>query len=405
MRGTVTVSARRPTVQWAKRMRLLSAFLLMMISGLVWNSFGLFLVSLEAEFGWSRASISGAYGAFALVNAVTAPLFGYLLGRYDSRRLLTAAALVLAIAFALTSRVETVLQFWLIFGVLAGLGTHCTSSYAIFTVLAGRFRERPATAMSIADAGSGLAAFLGIPVIHWLIVNLGWREAYLLLGVVIGLVAVPLHLLALDRIRKVPKTEGLRRSRGRLLPIPVFAALIVSYFCGSAVYHGLLTQQIALFEERGVADDLSVWLAAVAGLVVFAWRLLSGWLCDLWGPGRVMAIAAVGAAVTFLNLVLVVSTDNGTMLLIYPLMLGIGFGGQQVLLANGVRMVVSLAALAGILSICRFASGAGMAGGPILAGFLHDLTGGYALALVVLAILTIAHFASFAAVTFARREP
>ena len=67
---------RRVQVQWAKRVRLASAFLLMMVSGLVWNSFGLFLVALEADFHWSRAAISGAFGAFALINAITAPFFG-----------------------------------------------------------------------------------------------------------------------------------------------------------------------------------------------------------------------------------------------------------------------------------------------------------------------------------------
>lgn len=135
----------------------------MMVSGLVWNSFALFLVAVEGEFHWSRASISGAYGAFALINAVSAPFFGYLLGRWNSRMLLAAAALLLGIAFLLTAKVTTIWQFWLNFGLIGGLGTHCTSSYAIFAVLAGRFRRRPATAMAIADAGSGLAAFSTFP--------------------------------------------------------------------------------------------------------------------------------------------------------------------------------------------------------------------------------------------------
>ncbi len=392
------VSARRTQVRLAKRIRLAAAFLLMIVSGLVWNSFGLFLVALEAEFHWSRGAISGAYGVFALVNAVTAPFFGRLLGRHDSRILLAGAALLLGIAYALTATVGSLAQFWLIFGVLAGLGTHCTSSYAIFAVLAGRFRQRPATAMSFADAGSGLAAFLGIPIIHWIIQAFGWRGAYLALGVVIVLVSVPLHLFVLDRVKAAPKPQA-GRSGLPALPFYVLAALIISYFCGSAVYHGLLTQQIALFDERDIGEESAVWLAAVAGLVVFLWRLLSGWFCDLWGPNRVMLLAAIAAAVTFATLILVVAADSNTMLLIYPLMLGIGFGGQQVLLANGARLIVSLSSLAGLLGLCRFASGAGMAAGPVLAGYLHDVTGGYGLAILVLGSMALLHFASFAIVT------
>ena len=391
--GRNEASVRRVQVQWAKRVRLASAFLLMMVSGLVWNSFGLFLVALEADFHWSRAAISGAFGAFALVNAITAPFFGYLLGRHDSRPLLAAAALILAIAYGLTAAVHSIWQFWLTFGILAGLGTHCTSSYAVFTVLAGRFRRRPATAMAIADAGSGLAAFLGLPLIHLLIENFGWRSAYLTIAITIAMIGIPLHLFMMDRIR------GTRdASSPKLVSGPSFyllAALIISYFCGSAVYQGLLTQQIALFDEQNIGEDKAVWLAAVAGLVVFLWRLASGWICDLWGPGRTMAIAAVGAVFTFVTLALVLGSDSTTMLIIYPLVLGVAFGGQQVLLANGARLIVSLTALAGVLGICRFASGTGMASGPLIASSLYDLTGGYALAVFALAVLALAHFVSF----------
>lgn len=63
-------------------------------------------------------------------------------------------------------------------------------------------------------------------------------------------------------------------------------ALVISYFCGSAAYRGLTTRQIALFEDNSVNGETAVRIAAVAGPVVFVWRLLSGWLCDLRGSGR-----------------------------------------------------------------------------------------------------------------------
>lgn len=391
---------RSKQVRLAKRTRLAAAFLLMMVSGLVWNSFALFLVAVEGEFHWSRASISGAYGAFALINAVSAPFFGYLLGRWNSRMLLAGAALLLGIAFLLTAKITTIWQFWLTFGLIGGLGTHCTSSYAVFAVLAGRFRRRPATAMAIADAGSGLAAFLGLPVINWVINDFGWRFTYSALGIVMVIVAVPLHLLVLDRVKTVPRTTatgGVARLGGFLLP-----ALIVSYFCGSAAYHGLLTQQIALFDEHGINENTAVWIAAVAGLVIFLWRLLSGWLCDVWGPQQVMGIAGLAAIVTFAALALILAAGNPIVLFIYPLVLGIAFGGQQVLLANAARLAVQLSALTGILGICRFAAGAGMASGPVIAGYLHDWTAGYGVSVVIIALLAALHFLSFAAVRQSR---
>lgn len=387
---------RRRTVRLAKQVRLAAAFLLMMVSGLVWSSFALFLVALEGEFHWSRASISAAYGAFALVNAVSAPLFGYLLGRCNSRFLLTGAAILLGTAFLLTAHVSTIGQFWLTFGLIGGLGTHCTSSYAIFAVLAGRFRKRPATAMAVADAGSGLAAFLGLPVMSWMIDDFGWRFTYSALGMVLMTVAVPLHLFVIDRVKSASGAGGRYGMAG--LGWLTVLALVISYFCGSAAYHGLMTQQIALFEDNSVNGETAVWIAAVAGLVVFIWRLLSGWLCDIWGSGPVMWLAALAGLLTFGMLVAILVTANVAALFVYPLVLGIAFGGQQVLLANRVRLVVALSALSAVLGVCRLASGAGMAAGPVIAGSLHDLAGGYGAAIVVIAGLALLHFITFAAI-------
>ena len=387
---------RRRNVRLAKQVRLAAAFLLMMVSGLVWNSFALFLVALEGEFQWSRASISGAYGAFALINAVSAPFFGYLLGRYNSRILLAGAAMLLGTAFLLTAHVSTIGQFWLTFGLVGGLGTHCTSSYAIFAVLAGRFRRRPATAMAIADAGSGLAAFLGLPVMSWMINDFGWSFTYSSLGVVLMGVADPLHLFVIDRVKSASGTGGKYGMAG--LGGVTILAIVVSYFCGSAAYHGLMTQQIALFEDNNISGETAVWIAAIAGLIIFVWRLLSGWLCDLWGSGPVMGLAALAGMLTFGMLVTILITANVAALFIYPLVLGIAFGGQQVLLANRARLVVALSALSGVLGVCRLASGAGMAAGPVLAGSLHDWAGGYGAAIAVIAGLALLHFTAFAAI-------
>jgi MFS family permease len=387
------LKARSSRVRLAKRFRLAAAFILMAISGLVWTSFSIFLVAIEQEFNWSRAEISGAFSVFALTNALTAPAFGYALGRWDSRRLLAGASLILGLALCGATAVGTADAYWMVFGVIGGLGSHCTSSYAIFAVLAGRFRERPATAMAIADAGSGFATFLGLPLIHWIIVDFGWRTAYLMLGGSVALIGGCLHLLALDRVRQTQPHTNTKLSAK--VPLAALLALAGSYFCGSAAYQGLLTQQIALLDQYGVTESLAVWIAAIAGLILFVWRLWSGHLCDLWGLRLVMRIAAAGMIVTFASLVFGIASASIGVLLIFPLTLGIAFGGQQVLLAAGARHIVPAASLASILGVCRLASGIGMATGPLLAGYAYDMTGQYRLPIILLAVISLGHIAGY----------
>lgn len=387
------LKARSHRVRLAKRIRLSSAFVLMAISGLVWTSFSLFLVALEGEFHWSRAEISGAFSVFALINALTAPAFGYALGRWDSRQLLAVASLVLGLALFGVTLVESPVAYWIVFGVIGGIGSHCTSSYAVFAVLAGRFRERPATAMAIADAGSGLATFLGLPLIHWAIAELGWRVAYLALGSSVALIGGALHLLAMDPVRRRPQQQIAGPS---IQPPPVaLLALAAAYFCGSAAYQGLTTQQIALLDHYGLAESLAVWGVALAGLILFVWRLWSGYLCDRWGPGKVMIIAAAGAVATFASVAIGEALAAPGALLVLPMAVGIAFGGQQVLLAASARLMTHPASLASVLGFCRMASGVGMAAGPLLAGYAYDRTGQYGWPIGLLAVISLGHVAAY----------
>ncbi len=375
----------------------MAAFTLMAASGLVWNSFGLFLVAIETEQGWSRAAVSAAFGAFALANAVSAPMLGYAMGQRDSRHLLAGLAVLLGLALAGSALTSCIEAFWLIFGIVGGAGSHCFSSYAIFTVLARRFRDRPAIAMAIADAGSGLGAFLGLPLIHWTLTEVGWRCGYMILGVVVAVLGVWLHLKLLDPIRRLPTgpEDPSRAGFGRVILNTTLLALALSYFCGSAAYQGLLTQQIALFAENGIASGDAVWLTAWAGLVVFAWRLASGWLSDVWSLAGVMALAALAAVATFAALAMVVAQGPAAALLIYPLTMGLAFGGTQVLLATGAHRIAMPQDFPVVLGFCRLASGIGMASGPVAAGFIHDVTHTYTGAIGLLIGLTTIHFAAF----------
>ncbi len=392
--GPAGLKARSHRVRLAKRTRLASAFVLMALSGLVWTSFSLFLVALEGEFHWSRAEISGAFSVFALTNALTAPAFGYALGQWDSRRLLAAASLVLGLALFGVTLVGSPAAYWMVFGVIGGIGSHCTSSYAVFAVLAGRFRERPATAMAIADAGSGLATFLGLPLIYWVIVELGWRVAYLILGSSVALIGGALHLLAMDPVRRTHRQQGAGPSVQ--LPLAPLVALAAAYFCGSAAYQGLTTQQIALLDHYGVVESLAVWAVALAGLVLFVWRLWSGHLCDRWGPGKVMMIAAAGVVTTFASVAIGEALVAPGALLVLPIAVGIAFGGQQVLLAASAQLMTHPASLASVLGFCRMASGVGMAAGPLLAGYAYDRTGQYGWPIGLLAVISFGHLAAYA---------
>lgn len=354
-------------------MRVAGCFLLLAVSGLIWTSFGVFLVPLQNELGAGRGEISAAFSIFALANAVSAPAVGHAMRRWDSRCVLAALAILFGCAIIASAFIESVLGYCLVFGVIGGVGAQSVSSFAVFAILARRVRRRPASAMSVADAGSGLATLLGLPLVQAIIDAFGWRAAYLSLGIIILVSTVALHLLLLDPVARPPKRHNSPAS-SQSRPTGAVLFLAGSFFFGSAAYHGLMTQQIALLHDQGVTASTAVWFAAAGGGSVFAWRLLSGYLVDRLGPTQVMAIAGAAIVLTFGALILALAEPRSVTLLAYPLFMGIGFGGQQVILAIALRNIVRVADFAVQLSYCRLASGLGMAAGPFAAGLVSDGT-------------------------------
>ncbi len=319
---------------------------------------------------------------------------------WGSRRVLALLAVLLGGSLVATAFVDSIAAYWLVFGVFGGIGSQSVSSFAVFAILARRVRQRPASAMSVADAGSGMATLLGLPLVQAVIDAFGWRVAYGALGVIVLLAGATLHLLLLDPVARPParRSDAARRSRGSPASRAVYL-LAASFFCGSAAYHGLMTQQIALLHDEGMAASVAVWFAAAAGGSVFVWRLLSGYLVDLMGPNRVMVIACIAIAATFAGLTVALSTQGVGALLIYPLVMGIGFGGQQVVLAIALRRIVPPLDFAVQFSYCRLASGLGMAAGPLGAGYVSDAAGSPAPTVVMLAALAAAHCFFYATAT------
>ncbi|MCI5076563.1 MFS transporter [Oricola sp.] len=370
----------------------------MAISGLIWSSFGVFLVALQKEFGWSRGEISTAFAIFALANAISAPFLGHVMRIWDSRRIMGALALLLGGTLCGTALfVNGIAGYWLIFGLLGGVGAQCVSSFAVFAILARRIRTRLATSMSIADAGSGLATLLGLPLIQAVIEVHGWRAAYAVLGLLVILLVAAIHLLIFDAVRLDQRRSAHRSEVALSLSRRIragqwrLAVMCLAFFFGSASYHGLLTQQIAIFDAEGIAPDRAVWIASFGGGVIFLWRLGSGWLCDVVGVGRVITAATLAVGLTYVGMGFVMTGSQGFALVLYPLALGVGFGGQQVIMATAMRGLSPCADFPVNLGYGRLASGLGMAAGPPAAGLVYDFSGSTLAVVSLLAVASTAH--------------
>jgi MFS family permease len=103
---------------------------------------GVLMISLEGEFGWSRAVISGAVAINIALFGLIGPFAASVMDRWGLRRVVLAAIALLGIAVALTTRMQSQWHLTLLWGVLVGTGTGVTSMVLAAIVANRWFDER-----------------------------------------------------------------------------------------------------------------------------------------------------------------------------------------------------------------------------------------------------------------------
>ena len=75
------------------------------------------ILPLEAEFGWSRATIATAASINLLLVGMMAPLGGYLMDRFGPRRMILTSLTLLVIGILSTTQMQSLWQLVLFWGV------------------------------------------------------------------------------------------------------------------------------------------------------------------------------------------------------------------------------------------------------------------------------------------------
>jgi len=158
------------------------------------NSFSVFYVPILDEFGWTRASTAGIFSVNAIAYGMTGPFAGALVDRFRPKRLFLTGGTILALATALCSRAHTIYHFYILFGLAGAIGTSLIAYPASAPVLARWFVRRRGMAFGILTSGSGIS-FVMIPLVQYLINQVGWRTSFLWFGIIIGAILLPLVAL------------------------------------------------------------------------------------------------------------------------------------------------------------------------------------------------------------------
>src|SRR5215467_566563 len=170
------------------------------------HAVGPFLKPIVADLGIDRASFSAVIALSLFLYGVFMPIAGMALDRFNVRAVTSLGTVMLALSLVLTAMVHNFWQFAVVYGVLVPIGLAGTGPVIASGVVARWFNKRRGTALSVLGSASMTGMSLLVPAVTWLILNAGWRTTYILIG--LGVLVLTLPLCALV-VRDSPESVGL----------------------------------------------------------------------------------------------------------------------------------------------------------------------------------------------------
>ncbi len=339
-------------------------------------SFGAFFESMSEEFDAAAGATAVIFGittfSFFWLSMVT----GRMADRFGPRVVLAVGAVAMFAGLMLTSRVDSLGVGYVTYGAGVGVAAACGYVPMVATV-GGWFVRQRALAVGLAVAGIGVGTLVLSPLSAWMIDRYGWRDTYVVFA--IGGAAVLLACIPL--VDRPPGDGSPQPSRfADALRSPVFRQVHLSALAlGLALFVPFVfVGQYA--KEQGIdAVQAAVLVGVLGGSSVLS-RIGFGTLVQRFGSFRLYRACFVIHGISFL--VWLVAGSSYALLVLFVLVLGVGYGGFVALSPILISDRMGVAGLGSILGVLYTAPGLGGLIGPPAAGWVIDRTGTYRWAIV-----------------------
>ena len=355
---------------------------------------GLFVGPMGSELGITRAVFGWAVAARQLMSAAASPVLGQVVDRRGARPALLVGALLSCLAIGSLWRAESGWHLVVAFAVVGVGGIATPASITVTTPAAKWFVARRGRAMAWVALGLPLGAAVTIPFTEFLIGRYGWRTAWLCLS----LVAVAIIMPAAALVRRSPEDMGLVPDGDDAAAValtreavqadaveaqwtaqqarrnPTFWRLTLIFGVLMFAQTSVGTHRIPNFVDQGIDSGLIATATSLDALAALLSTMLFGRIVTRFATRHVGAVSFLIMAA---GVLLTILTETAPLMFVSMIVFGFGIGGLLVMQnlvwadyfgrANLGTIRGSSMPLMLVLS----------AAGPVLAGYVRDVTGSY----------------------------
>lgn len=277
----------------------------------VWGP-SVFVTPMSEELGWSRSAFFGAFTVRALVAGALAPVLGPLQDTQNGPRLLMiVSAVTLGGSLVLLRYVDNLWFFYLVFGGLGAISSVALGGMVTNAIVPKWFIRKRGRAMGLASIGTAMGPLLFPISVQAIVSTVGWRDGWLVLGLVTLAVLIPLSFL----IRTKPEDMGLipdgeesmstgvmkttippiseeSYSRREAIGTPTFWLLAISFSLATLSMGGFFANWLPYFQDIGFTAAVGSLAAVAYGIGSISVRLVWGLLSERYSVRHLLVIQA-----------------------------------------------------------------------------------------------------------------
>ncbi|MDO6705471.1 OFA family MFS transporter [Photobacterium sp. 1_MG-2023] len=369
---------------------LLAGFCINLCMGILY-AWSVFKKALVVDLGWSNADASLPYTVAIITFSLSLLMAGILQDKIGPRKVLLLGTTMVGLGMMISSFATTPLMLVLTFGVLTGCGIGF--GYACLSPSAMKWFHPSKKGMvnGLIAAGFGLAAVYLAPLTASLIAGYGINQSFLILGVAVLLIAVPLACTISNPPAgyqpEAPASTDAKAAQAPSVDItwrgmvktPQFYSLWVMYAFASAAGLMIIGNITSIAAAQADLSD-AAFLVVILAVFNSGGRIVAGMLSDKIGGVKTLLIAFVMQAI---NMVMFATFDNEFSMMVGAAVAGVGYGTLLAVFPSITADFYGLKNYGANYGVLYTAWGVSGFIGPVVAAVAVDMTGTYTLAYTV----------------------
>ena len=362
-----------------------------------------FVNPLIEELGLSRTSLAGVYAWGTGVAALGFYFVGRLIDRLGPRWMIATIALCLGLACLLFPLVSGLISLFFAFTAIRFFGQGALT-LGCNNLVAHWFSRRRGMALSVATVGFALGSAVYPPAVQWLILQVGWRASWMVLGILVWGLMIPLAVTLVvnkpEELGLLPDgdggtTPGLAAASSEPSPEEAFTVsealatatfwiLALALSIPSMLITGLIFHQISYFQEQGLDAQSAANIFTVTAVSMVFFMVVFGQLLDRFRTQTVVASGILTLAATMWVMRI---ADTPLLAGLYGVGLGATLGAMMTTIGFVWPRYFGRTHLSGIQGTAFTISIIGASLGPIPFALAFDFLGGYHDAVLGLSLL------------------